>query len=455
MALEPTIAPERFDAAAYQVASRLRENGFIAYFAGGCVRDALMGRPAKDVDIATNAPPEAVAALFPGTHYVGRAFGVSIVQQDGKPFEVAMFRRDIGSADGRRPLAVEPAAPEDDAQRRDFTVNGLFYDPASGRVIDYVGGVEDIRRKIIRAIGDPRLRFKEDHLRLLRAIRFAVVLEFEIDPETREALCADAAAIRQISAERIYQELVRMWTEAPPSGRRRSLYLMRETGLLKHILPEIDAMWGVPQQPDYHPEGDVFTHTALALEKMEGPTPELAWAVLLHDVGKPDTFARDEDGRIHFHNHACVGASKADEILRRLRASNALREAVVYAVENHMRFADWPKMRPAKRRRLLADPRFPLELALHKADCLASHGDLTVYEAAESEYRRYLSEPRLPPPLVRGRDIMALGVPEGPAVGEYLKHAFDLQLEHPEWDRQTLLSAVAAKIKADASRSPA
>lgn len=442
---EPRITPTAFDPAARHAAERLAEAGFLAYFAGGCVRDALLGRTCKDTDIATNASPDQVAALFPGARFIGKSFGVTLVPVGERHFEVATFRRDIGSADGRRPDAVEFAQPEEDAKRRDFTINGLFFDPVSGAVVDYVGGIADLRAGRIRAIGDPRARFREDHLRMLRAVRFAGTLLFDIDPETADAIRSDAEAILRISAERILQELTRTFTESPRPG--RALMLLRETGLLRYVLPEVDAMAGVAQPPQFHPEGDVFVHTALALDRMEAPDPALAWSVLLHDVGKPPTYSVDANGHIRFQNHAAVGAELAEAILRRLRASNELREAVVHAVRHHMRFVDWPRMKSATRRRLAAHPLFPMELALHKADCLASHGMLDTHASAQEELARFRAEPRLPDPWINGREIMAMGVPEGPLVGVWRRAAFDAQLEGRFADRDALATWLRDEIQ--------
>lgn len=442
---EAPLSPDHFDPAARDAARRLADAGFIAFFAGGCVRDAILNRAGKDMDIATNASPDEVAKLFPGAKFIGKSFGVSIVPIGGKWFEVATFRRDVGSADGRRPIAVEFTVPEEDARRRDFTINGLFYDPIRQRVVDFVGGLDDLRARIVRAIGNPRERFREDYLRMLRAVRFAATLGFDIEPETFAAIRAEADHIRAISAERILQELTRMWTESPRPG--RALHLLRESGLLAQILPEVEAMSGVPQPPDYHPEGDVFVHTALALDQMEQADPALAWSVLLHDVGKPPTFERDASGKIRFQNHAGIGAEMADEILRRLRASNELREAVVHAVRNHMRFVDWPRMREATRRRWVAHPLFPMELALHKADCLASHGMLDTWAAARDALEKFRSTPKLPRPWISGHDILALGVPEGPDVGAWRRSAYDAQLEGRFSDRESLLAWLRDQIR--------
>ncbi|MCS6771551.1 MAG: CCA tRNA nucleotidyltransferase [Kiritimatiellae bacterium] len=427
-----------FDPSAIQVARRLTEAGHIAYFAGGCVRNALLRRNPVDIDIATNATPDEVAWIFPGARFVGKSFGVTLVPGGEKWFEVATFRRDVGTADGRRPLTVEFTGPEEDARRRDFTINALFYDPVRELVIDYVNGLQDLDQRVVRAVGDPRARFREDFLRMLRAIRFASVLEFEIDSQTFDAIKEAAPHILQISAERIFQELDRIWTESDKPG--RGLYLLRDSGLLEHILPEVMAMNGVEQPPEFHPEGDVFVHTALALNAMEGRDSVLAWSVLLHDVGKPQTQILTPDGQIRFPGHANVGAEMADAILRRLRASNELREAVIHLVRHHMRFVDWPRMKASTRRKIVAHPLFEKELALHKADCLASHGLLDTWAAAREEFERFRAEPALPKPWIRGRDLLALGIPEGPELGSWLRLAYDAQLEGRFDDRESLVT---------------
>lgn len=441
--LHPRLSVELFDPLARRAAETLHAAGFQAVFAGGCVRDALLGRPAQDTDIATNAKPDDVLRLFPRARHIGKAFGVTLVPVEGHYFEVATFREDIGSADGRHPESVNFAEAAQDAHRRDFTINGLFYDPARADVLDYVEGCSDLERRIIRAIGDPVARFEEDHLRMLRAIRFAVTLDFTIEPGTFAAIRSLAPKIQRISAERIREELTRILTEAKRPG--DGLRLLRQTMLLKEILPEADAMVGVQQPPEYHPEGDVFVHTALALDQLIHPNPTLAWSVLLHDIGKPPTF-REEDGRIRFDQHAAVGADMADTILRRLRASNELREAVVLAVRQHMRFTDWPHMKPSTRKRILAHPLFPIELQLHRADCLASNGSLETYFAAQAEYERITNEPQLPAPWVNGTDVMQLGIPEGPEVKHWRHQAYEAQLEGRFADRDALLAWIKEEI---------
>ncbi len=430
-------ADTNHEAVARRIVERLQQAGHIAVWAGGCVRDRLLGRPSSDIDVATNARPEQVRALFPAGKEIGRAFGVVLVREGGHDFEVATFRRDEGYSDGRHPDRVEFADLRADAARRDFTINGMFYDPVAGRVIDLVGGEEDLRRSRIRAIGDPGARFAEDHLRMLRAVRFASVLEFELEAGTRDAIRRESPAIRRIAVERVREELDRLFTESPRPG--RGLRLLLETGLLKEILPEVAALEGVPQPPDHHPEGDVFAHTALMLDCLEKPSVELAWAALLHDVGKPPTltWAVGSDGppRPRFHGHDRVGADMAREILTRLKHSNRVRDLVVAAVSGHMRFHEAPRMRVATLKRWVATPTFPLELELHRLDCLGSRRDLATHRFVTDFLAAQRGAPIRPPPLLRGEDVLAAGVPPGPRVAALLNAAYTRQLEQPEWTR--------------------
>lgn len=435
-------------ATALAIVQTLVQAGFQTFWAGGCVRDMLMGRPPKDFDIATGATPDQVAALFPKTLDVGKSFGVMQVVADGRPFEVATFRRDISYADGRRPDSVQFSQPEEDARRRDFTINGLFYDPVADQVIDYVEGRKDLAARVVRAIGDPESRFREDHLRMLRAVRFSAVLGFEIEGRTRKAIRDLAPLLASVSAERIRDELVRLLTEAPKPG--QGLVLLREVGLLAVVLPEVDAMAGQEQPPEFHPEGDVFTHTAGMLDRMEHPTPVLALAVLLHDVGKPPTAKRvagpGGKERIRFDGHASAGAETAQRILQRLRMPLRDIEAVVHCIRNHMRFMDVQKMRRSTLRRLVGAPTFPAELELHRVDCLCSHGDLGNYEFLQTFVRELRDEPALPAPWVTGDDLLALGIPEGPRVGRWLKKAYEAQLEGRFGERETLLAWVKESL---------
>ncbi|MFH0952724.1 MAG: CCA tRNA nucleotidyltransferase [Verrucomicrobiota bacterium] len=426
---------------ALAIVNDLRRAGFTAYWAGGCVRDMLMGREPKDYDIATSASPDQVAALFPKTLDVGKAFGVLHVLRDGQPFEVATFRCDLAYEDGRRPSGVTFGGPEEDALRRDFTVNGLFYDPADQRILDYVHGQEDIQARILRTIGRPEERFGEDYLRMLRAVRLASVLEFALDPAAAAAIRGLAARIAGVSAERIQQELTRLLVEAPRPG--QGLVLLRDVGLLAVLLPEADRMAGQEQPPAFHPEGDVFTHTVRMLDTMKNPTVTLAYAVLLHDVGKPATASttREPDGtdRIRFNEHAKVGAVIAEEILRRLRLPQREIEAVTYCIRNHMRFLDVQRMRRSTLRQLVGAPTFPVELELHRLDCIASHGDLGNYEFLLRFVAELKSEPALPAPWVTGHDLMALGLPEGRQIGLWHKKAYEAQIEGRFPNREELL----------------
>ena len=431
-------------AAPLEVLRILRENGHEALLVGGCVRDLLLGRKPKDWDVATDALPDRIEALFPKTVAVGKAFGIiAVVCDDGSTVEVATYRADSPYADGRHPSTVAFTNAREDALRRDFTVNALFLDPATGDIRDYIGGRADLDARVIRAIGDPETRFKEDHLRLLRAVRFAVVLGFSIEPATFAAIQKLAPQIHRISAERIRDELFRLLTEAPQAG--QALQLLRDAGLLKEILPEIEALVGVEQPPEFHPEGDVFTHVKLMLDAMPpNPSLRLALAVLLHDIGKPPTanFATLPDGthRWRFENHAPVGAEMARAILERLRAPNALVADVCAIVAGHMRIADADKMRPPKLRRLIGAPTFADELELHRLDCASSHAILDVYDFLKAKQAEFAAEPVLPPPLVTGRDLIALGHVPGPRFAQLLRDAYDRQLEG-ETDKAALLAA--------------
>ena len=441
---------------AREIVATLRAAGHEALWAGGCVRDHLLGRPAKDIDIATSAHPDQVQALFPVTHAVGRAFGVVLVEQAGATFEVATFRRDAGFTDGRRPDAVHFTTAQVDAQRRDFTINGLFLDPLTGQVHDYVDGRADLERQVVRAIGNPADRFAEDHLRMLRAVRFATTLGFTLDPATADAIRTQATDLRRISAERIQLELIRTLTEARQAG--QALALLRETGLLPVFLPEVADLAGVEQPPEYHPEGDVFQHTVCMLDLMRNPTPELALSVLLHDIGKPPTQRRVplENGRerIRFDGHADVGARMAEVLLGRLRCSRALTEHVVTCVRDHMRFMEVTRMRKATLRRLVMAPTFATELELHRLDCLGSHGHLDNYAFVRDFADTLKNEPMRPAPLLRGEDVMATGL-TGPAIKPWLTAAYDLQLEGHLTTREQAINWLGQQRAASPDAPPA
>ncbi|MEI7899102.1 MAG: CCA tRNA nucleotidyltransferase [bacterium] len=427
-------ADETMVTAARAVAQKLNRAGFQAFFAGGSVRDALLERPVKDIDIATSATPDQVETLFAGhTVAVGKAFGVVLVLHGGFQFDVATFRTDGAYADGRHPENVTFATAEGDAQRRDFTVNGLFCDPASGNVVDYVGGLADLAAQVIRTIGEPEARFREDHLRMLRAIRFASVLGFGIEAATFASVKEHAARIKLISAERIARELIRLVCESPrPSI---GLNLLRETGLLAHVLPEVAALYGTEQPPQFHPEGDVWTHTCLMLDELAAPRePVLALAVLLHDIGKPVTCCRTSDPatgetRLRFPNHAGIGAELAESVLLRLRQPSARVAEVKALVLGHMHFVEAMKMRRAKVRRFLGMKHFPRMLELMRLDIRHSNKDFTTWQFLKEAFETFTSEPVLPEPLVHGRDLIAWGVPPGPEMGRLLNELYDAQLE--------------------------
>ncbi len=417
--------PQPAERAAGAVLRRLREAGFRAYFAGGCVRDWLRGEQPTDFDVATDATAETVQQLFRRTVPVGARFGVVLVLIDGQPVEVASFRADAAYRDGRRPVRVRPATPEVDALRRDFTINGMFRDPDSGAVLDYVGGQADLAARIVRAIGDPAARFHEDGLRMLRAVRLAARLGYAIEPATMAAIRAHAAELTGIAWERIGDEIVRILTEGDA---RRGFGLLDESGLLPHVLPEVAALKGVEQSPDFHPEGDVFTHTLLLLAQLRQPTETLALGALLHDIGKPDCAERRGD-RITFYGHAEVGAERAVAICQRLRRSRPVWEGVEYLVRNHLRLVDAPQMRRGTQRRLLAEQGIDELLELARIDALASHQDLRAYQFCVDARARLGNEPAKPEPLVRGRDLLALGYPQGPLYSQILRAVEDKQLD--------------------------
>jgi poly(A) polymerase len=425
---------------ARRVIERLRQAGHVAYFAGGCVRDILRGETPKDFDVATDARPEVVQKLFPRTYAVGAHFGVIVVLEDAFQFEVATFRADDAYIDGRRPVSVHFASPEEDAKRRDFTINGMFYDAEKEQVIDYVEGRRDLDGKRIRAIGNPAERFAEDRLRMLRAVRFATVLGFEIDAMTWDALTANASEITRISAERIREELVRIFLS---SNRVRGWDLLDQSGLMRAIFPELEAMKGCAQPEQFHPEGDVFQHTRLMLTLLPSTVSvPLVFSVLLHDVAKPVTASVDETGRIRFNGHDRIGAEMTDQIMERLRFSRAEIDATAEMVRQHMVFKDVPNMRVAKLKRFMARPTFSEELELHRVDCASSHQMLDNYEFLVRKGEEFANEPMIPPPLVKGDDLIAMGLKPGPKIGEILEAVQTRQLEGTFADRDAALAWV-------------
>ena len=404
---------------------RLRGHGYQALLVGGCVRDLLLNRQPKDYDVATDAHPEQIVAMFARAGMVGAQFGVVLVREGDAVVEVATFRSDLAYVDGRRPEGVRfESGPRADALRRDFTINGLFLDPISGEQFDYVGGTDDLRDGIVRAIGDPLLRFQEDHLRLIRAVRFAARLRFTIDPATFEALRQLAPAIRRVAPERVRDELLRILMEG---GAKYGFELLDSSGLLREILPEVSAMKGVEQPPEFHPEGDVWTHTLMMLDGLEAPSPALAMGVLLHDVGKPPTF-RVAD-RIRFDGHVELGVRMAREILMRLRFSNEDTLQALALVENHMKFKDAGRMRESTLKRFLRMPRFDEHLALHRLDCLNSNGKLESWELLHRKFADTPEEQLKPPPLLNGDDLISADFPPGPRFKEVLSVIEDAQLE--------------------------
>ncbi len=413
---------------AAEIVRRLQDVGFAAFWVGGCVRDFLLGREPDDFDIATSAQPEQIEQIFKRAIAVGRKFGVMVVVEGEHQFQVATFRAEADYRDGRHPEQVTFADAKADAQRRDFTINGLFYDPIQNQTHDWVGGEADLRAKIIRTIGEPAERFAEDHLRLLRAVRFAAQLGFQIEIETFAAVRANAAKIRLISPERIRDELVKLFQ--PPYG-ARGLELLRESGLLEHMLPELAATIHCEQSPDYHPEGSVFNHLVLMLQQMpRDADPLLPWAVLMHDIAKPVTASRDaKTGSIHFYEHEKVGAEMTDDILERLRFPRKQIDAVANAVRCHMQFKDAMQMRTSTLRRLLMRPTFPLELELHRLDCLGSHGRLDVFDFLVAQAHALEKQPEVRPPLLTGDDLIALGMKPGPALGKLLAEIREKQLQ--------------------------
>jgi poly(A) polymerase len=414
-------------ATAIEIVRLLQEAGYEAFWVGGCVRDFLLGREPQDYDIATNATPDQAERLFLKTIPVGRQFGVLIVVEGGHEFQIATFRAEADYQDGRRPETVRFSHAREDAIRRDFTVNGLFFDPLTRQLHDWVGGEADLRAKVIRTIGSPDERFAEDHLRLLRAIRFAAQLNFTIEPVTFAAVQKHAEKILLVSAERIRDELLKLL--APPHA-ARGLDLLRDSGLMPHVLPELVPTLTCDQSPDYHPEGSVFNHVRLMLEHLPDQlsNESLPWTAILHDIAKPQTMSRGDDGLIHFYGHEKVGAVMAETILQRLKFPRKQTDEIVTAVLHHMQFKDAPKMRKATLRRMLLRETFPLELELHRLDCLGSHRRLDIYDLLREQQTHLNDQPHLYPPLLTGADLMALGMKPGPELGAMLAEIRELQL---------------------------
>jgi poly(A) polymerase len=448
---------------AISIVRTLREHGHQAYLVGGCVRDLLLSREPADFDITTSASPNEVMQIFPETYAVGAQFGVVLVPLPASPqaapsaqsahgnaVEVATFRSDIGYSDGRHPDQVRFSSdPAEDVARRDFTINGLLLDPLTGEVLDFVGGRGDLNAKIIRTIGDAAQRFSEDKLRILRAVRFAARFDYAIEPATLSAIQSLAPAIHQVSRERVRDELTKMLTEGHA---RRAFLLLDVAGMLRELLPEIEAMKGVEQPPQFHPEGDVFVHTLLLLDQLPHPCPStLAWGALLHDVGKPPTFRVAPD-RIRFDGHVAVGVKMAEEICRRLHFSNADTAQILALIENHMRFADAPRMKDSTFKKFVRMPGFEQHLALHRMDCESSHGDLSSYNFTLQKMASIPPEVMRPAPLITGDDLIALGHSPGPRFKEVLAAVEDEQLEGRLADRQQALEFVRRRFFSDKTR---
>ncbi len=429
---------------AISIVHTLRYRGHQAYLVGGCVRDLLLGREPADYDVTTDATPDEVMRLFPETYAVGAQFGVVLVplpkgevsKEENDAVEVATFRSDIGYSDGRHPDHVRYSKDaREDVERRDFTINGLLLDPITDEVLDYVGGRDDLKAGIIRTIGDPERRFGEDKLRMLRAVRFAARFDYAIDPPTLAAIQTLASQIHQVSRERVREEVTKMLTEGHA---RRAFMLLDESGLLREILPEISRMKGVEQPPQFHPEGDVFVHTLLLLDKLPQPCPPtLAWGALLHDVGKPPTF-RIAD-RIRFDGHVDVGVKMGEEILHRLRFSNDDTEQILALIDNHMKFAHVQQMKESTLKKFIRMPSFDEHLQLHRIDCLSSHGDLTSYNFTSEKIATMPPDAVRPKPLITGEDLIAAGYVPGPRFKEILSAVEDGQLEGSLGDRDDAL----------------
>lgn len=452
------------------IVRRLQQAGYEAYLVGGCVRDMLLGREPKDYDIATSARPEEVGRLFPRHIEVGKQFGVLMVLEGGYQFQVATFRSESGYLDGRHPSNVQYSDARADAIRRDFTVNGIFYDPETKQHLDWVGGTADLQARVIRTIGDPDERFAEDHLRMLRAIRFAVQLGFRIDGATFDAVRRNAERIRDVSAERIREELERMFapclqgvvqpgdedlplvggfvSRAPRRALVRALELLRLLGLLRCVLPELEATVGCEHKSKHHPEGSVYEHILLMLDHVSADAdPLLVWCVLMHDIAKPVTMRIEpgSDTRT-FHEHDKVGAALAESIMTRLRFTSKQIKLVSQIVRYHMQFKDVPQMRKSTLRRMMLRPTFDLELELHRLDCLGSHRDLSIYEFLLNARSELRSRSELVPPLVRGADLLALGMAPGPELGQLLHEIREKQLQDELKTREEALAWARARL---------
>ncbi len=437
---------------AVEVVRRLSQAGHQALFAGGCVRDRLLGEEPTDYDIATSARPEHIEALFEQTSAVGKRFGIIVVTLDGTNFDVATFRHDGSYSNGRHPDSVRFTDAREDAERRDFTINAMFEDPLSGEIFDYAGGRRDLEAGRIRTVGEPARRFQEDRLRMIRAVRFAARFGFDIEQQTFEAIAGECARITDVSAERIGDELCKILTEG---AARRGFELLDASGLLEHVLPEVSAMQGCPQPQNFHPEGDVFVHTMLAIEQLPpGCSLTLALGALLHDVAKPACVA-EHDGRLTFYRHTVVGAEMATAICQRLRLSNAVSDRVAWLVDQHLRHCVAAKMKVATRKRFLRQHGIEELLELTRIDAMASNRDLTHYEFFKQALETFAEEPVRPQRLVSGHDLKAMGLQPGPLFRRILREVEDRQLEGTLSDRDTALAFVRRRFLQEPSEDAA
>lgn len=442
-----TLAPAEMLGGALAICRALTERGFEAYWVGGSVRDAILGLKIKDIDIATNATPRDVTAIFPEAKLVGASFGVTLVAAEGHTFDVATFRKDGIYVDARRPETVEYGSRMDDVRRRDFTMNAIYFDPLTGELFDPEGGQRDLLARQVRCVGSAKARFKEDALRLLRAVRFAARFDFKIEAETLEAIQVLAPTVQYVSGERARDELTRMFTADVPS---RAIRMLDHCGLLEWVLPEVCALKGVEQGHLHHPEGDVYVHTLLALDMHEPKSSPLCWAVLLHDIAKPVTFRRWEDGGISFHEHEKVGAEMAGRIMGRLRFSREEIETVQTVILRHMMFLAVTKMRRSTLRRFIGSPTIELDLAMHRADCMGSTRRLDYYDFVKNAVAEFAARNEAPvtKPLITGDDLIRLGIKPSPALGGVLHAVHDAELEGEVSNRDEAL-ALAQRLIAE------
>jgi poly(A) polymerase len=411
---------------AIDIVKKLHDYGYSAFFVGGCVRDRLLGKIIDDIDIATSALPGQIMRLFDNTYDIGVAFGIVNVVEEGVNFEVATFRKEGGYKDGRRPNIIEyTIKPKEDAHRRDFTINALFYNPLNNKIFDFFDGRKDLNNGVLRTIGDPNNRFQEDYLRILRAIRFAVRFDFEIDKDILKCIKKYAECLKKLSAERIRDELNKIFI-GPHSD--RAFQLLSDTGILKVILPELEYLRGITQPEQFHPEGDVFEHTKLMLSRMALPSIELAWAILLHDVGKPYTIHIDKEGRERFFCHDSKGCEIADLILKRFKMSNKLRKNICLAVRNHMKFAHVTEMKEAKWKRIMFAETFSLELELHRLDVTCSNKKMNSYLFLLDKITELQGKPDIPQPILTGYDLKSMGIKAGPIFGKILNELQERQI---------------------------